>query len=400
MALQQRHRAVRGSGRVRARAIAGFCRAPAAQFAAMFVRLAPLLKLCAAITFALLLIDLALFRSGAYARWVIKPESMPGSVVRGALTIEHYRDPTRHNILVLGDSQIGEGLSARSADAASGRDELHFINGSIPGTKPRDWFYLLREIDPDTSQFSAIALMVDYDLAYTQQDLSDYPLDTYYSASLLRLGDLRDFPASFSSSNPSERARRDILLPLQGLHEDARDLLAHPLRRAHEIRKVRPTWIDNLAGYSSRSDTLPDLKLDPSSCMPKYWADAESEWKPKLETYLRDLRKKAPETIQLANQNYERYWLRRIAERYHARGVPVIVFAMARGPWKADFLPSPTLNAALVALRDTGLITPLPGDAFIELEKPQFFYDTLHLNATGRERFSKMFATQIAPLVR
>ena len=60
------------------------------------------------------------------------------------LAIErHYRDPTRRNILVLGNSQIGEGFSAQIADAASARGDskAHFVNGSIPGTTPRVWDY-------------------------------------------------------------------------------------------------------------------------------------------------------------------------------------------------------------------------------------------------------------------
>lgn len=365
----------------------------------MFARVAQLLKLVAAVALGLLLIDLALFRSGLYACWAMKPESMPGSVMRGAMTIARYRDPARKNVLVLGNSQIGDGLSMRIADAASARNDLHFINGAVPGTRPRDWFYLLREIDPSASRYAAIALMVDYDLAHESIDLSNYPLDISYSAPLLRLGDLADFPASFDLPDLRSRARRAILLPLQALHEDAHDLLAHPLRRVHEIRKVRPAWIDNLAAYSSSSYALPDLELDTASCMPLSWGAHEAEWKPKLETYLRDLRKQAPESTRIANQAYERLWLGRIAQRYRARGIPVIVFAMARGPWKADFLPDPMLNPALVELRDAGLITALPGNAFVELEKPQFFFDTLHLNATGRERFSKMFAVQVAPLV-
>ncbi len=363
----------------------------------MFVRLAPLLKLLAAVLLSLLLLDLALFRSGAYNA-LIKPDSTAGSVVGAELVIRKYHEPTRKNVLVLGNSQIGEGFSAKLADMAAQRPDLHFINGSVAGTSPRVWNYLLREVDPDANRFAAIAMMVEYDGLYNWNDFANYPLDISYSTPLLRLGDLDDFSGSFSAADLRARARRLILLPPQGLHDDMQDFLAHPLRRLHDLRKVRPAWLYAVGQYGGREGALPDLALDPGSCMPKSW-DSHTEWKPKLETYLRDLRKPAPEQTQIANQNYERLWLGRIAQRYRERGVPVIVFAMARGPWKADFLPAPTLNPALVELRDAGLITPLPGDAFIGLEKPQFFYDTLHLNATGREKFSQLFATQVAPLV-
>ena len=107
-----------------------------------------------------MLVDLSLFRSGLYYRWA-EPDSTAGSVVRAQMTIRHDYEPDRRNVLVLGNSRIGEGFSALLADAASGNDDLHFINGSIAGTTPRVWYYLLRAIDPDANRFSAIALMVD-----------------------------------------------------------------------------------------------------------------------------------------------------------------------------------------------------------------------------------------------
>lgn len=364
----------------------------------MFARIAPLLKLLAAAFLALLLIDLALFRSGVYSM-LIKPDSTAGSVVGAELVVRKYREATRKNVLVLGNSQIGEGFSAALADAAVQRPDLHFINASVAGTSPRVWNYLLREVDPDGDRFAAIALMVEYDGLYNWNDFANYSLDISYSTPLLRLVDLDEFTESFTAADLRARARRTILLPEQGLHEDLQDFLAHPLRRMHDLRKVRPAWLYAVSQYGGHGGALPELVLDPGSCMPANWGADAAEWKPRLETYLRDMRKPAPQQMQIANQNYERLWLGRIAQRYHARGIPVIVFAMTRGPWKADFLPAPTLNPVLIELRDAGLITALPGDAFVELEKPQFFFDTLHLNAAGRERFSKLFAAQVAPLV-
>jgi len=364
----------------------------------MLQRLAPLLKLVAATLLILVLIDAALFRSGVYAR-LIRPESTAGSVVSAEMAIRYYRDPTRHNVLVLGNSQIGEGFSAQIADAASGDPTLHFVNGSAPGTMPRVWDYLLRKVDPKATRFRAIVMMVNYDETYNWNNLTDYPLDISYTTTLLRLRDLDDFPRTFAQPALRERAARAILLPLQALHEDAQDLLAHPLERFHQVHKVRPVWLSALGPYGGQGGALPSLDIDVAAGKPKSWGDDEGTWKPKLEGYFRDMRKEAPKALQATNAEYERYWIDRIATRYRANGATVVVFSMVRGPWKGELMPPPVLDRTLSELRDSGKIVALPGDAFSEFERPELFFDTLHLNSTGREKFSKVFATKVAPLV-
>ena len=364
----------------------------------MLHRLAPLLKLVAATFLVLILIDAVLFHSGVYTP-VIKPDSTGGSVVGAMMAIDYYHDAAKKNVLVLGNSQIGEGFSAELADAQGVGPDIHFINGAAPGTTPRVWDYMLREIDPERRRFSAIALMVDYDLDFTWTDLANYSLDLSYTTPMLNLRDVRDFPKTFTDRALQGRARRQILLPIQALHDDIQDLIARPLRRIHDVNKVRPIWLGSLAIYGGRGGELPPLAIDTQAAMPTSWGEFETAWKPKLGPYFRDIRKAAPPATRAANENYERYWIARIAAHYRSVGVPVIVFNMARGPWKAQLLPSPAPNRVLAELRAAGDIVMLPGDAFIGLEKPEYFVDTLHLNSAGREKFSKLFAAQVAPLV-
>ena len=85
--------------------------------------------------------------------------------------------------------------------------------------------------------------MVDYDVAANRLDMPNYSLDTSYLIQLLRLADLRDYPASFTSDSERERARRAILLPLQSLRDDVRDLFVHPLDRYKELNRNRKDWL-------------------------------------------------------------------------------------------------------------------------------------------------------------
>lgn len=360
--------------------------------------LAPLLKLCAVAIIILALVDAALFRSGLYFR-VVKPDSTVGYVFNVAQAIKHYYDPDRKNILVLGNSKVGEGFSAQIADETSGRSDLHFVNGSIAGTTPRSWYYQLRKVDPDANRFAAVALMVDYDIAANPYDMTNYALDTSYVLPFLHLADLQDYPDSFSSSAEHARARRAILLPLQALHDDVRDLLAHPVERFGELHRYRKDWLYSFGHYPGRDGALPPLDIDEKTGLPDDWSPVEANLKPPLEKYFHDLHETPSAETQAANIAYLREWLGRIARRYAGHNVPVIVFVVPRGPWHRMLAPVPAPAGPVALLAAAGSIRPLPGSAFVDLEQPQYFFDTLHMNRHGRETFSRLFAQQVAPLV-
>ncbi len=365
----------------------------------MFYRLSALLKLIAAIALALILLDAAVFRSGVYAPW-IEPDSTAGSVVGTATLIRHDTDPARKNILVLGNSQIGEGFSWPIADATVDDKNLHFVNGSVAGTTPRLWNYLLREVDPAANRYAAVVLMVDYDVSRSLASFADYPLDTSYAAPLLRIVDLNDYPPSFADASLRERALRAILLPVQAMREDLLDFIAHPFKRGKEIVKGRPDWIGATAVYPGHPEALPDLSIDSSSGLPSDWGADAASLKLKLESYFRNLRLDADAKTRAENIDYQRRWVGRIAERYRANGVPVIVFNIPRGPWHGSLVPAPQPNPALLELSRAQAISFLPGDAFVQFEKPQYFFDTLHMNRAGRQAFSVQLAQKIAPFVR
>ncbi|MBS0591642.1 MAG: hypothetical protein JSR65_13540 [Proteobacteria bacterium] len=364
----------------------------------MFARLLPLLKLLAALVLVLLVLDGLVFRSGLYAPW-IEMNSTAGATVGDLQFIRKYTHPAAKNILVLGNSQIGEGFSAPTADQAVGASGLHFVNGAIAGTSPRVWNYLLREIDPASDRFAAIAMMVDYDPAHWTGLFADYSLDSSYAAPLLRLSDLFDYPATFLDRNERERARRTILLPLQAMRLDILDFIAHPLRRYREIVHSRPAWLEAAARYPGRDTALPDLPIDDTLDMPTDWGAQGKELQAKLEPYFHGLKISASKDTLAANIAYEHEWIGRIAARYRAKGIPVFVFSVPRGPWHGTLVAPAQPNAALLDLSRAGLIRILPGDAFVSFEKPGFFFDTLHMNHLGREAFSQRFAEIVAPLV-
>lgn len=362
-------------------------------------RIRPLLNLVAAAFLCLALFDTALFRSGVYAI-VAEPESTAGSLVRTTMKIDGNFQPGKRNILVLGDSRIGEGFSMPLADAAANRADLHFINGSIAGTTPRVWNYLLREIDPDATRFAAIVMMLDYDLADQRQNLLDRRIDIAYLRPLLRIGDLLFFPNSFNDPALRQEARRAIILPMQAMHDDIRSLLASPRKRHKEITVSRPTWLAATVAYPGRPQTLPDLAIDAVTGMPDSWNGLDKKIESRIRGYFQSIQKVASDSLQTTNMDYLLRWLPTIVDRYHAAGIPVIVFSIPRGPWISPLVSTPPQpNAAIAALQINGKLVALPGAAFTNLEHPQYFVDELHLNSVGREEFSRRLAQRVASLL-
>jgi hypothetical protein len=361
-------------------------------------RLKPLIELALAIASVVVLIDAAVFRSGAYTP-LIEFDSTAGSVVTATRAIDRWYDPARRNVLVLGDSKVGQGFSALLADASAARPDLHFINGSVAGTTPRVWSYLLREIDPQARRFAAVVMMVDYDERHQRADLTNYAPDTSYVEPLLRLSDLIGYPATFTDAAQRERARRAILFPMTALRADILSLLAHPLRRIHEIRKIRPRWIADALAYAGREGHLPELPIDPATGMPGDWGTDAGANRAGFSDYFRELRKQTDAHLQAANRAYVDKWIGEIARRYRANRAPVIVFCMPRGPWQTELIGAPEAGSALRRLVDERLVTALPGDAFSGLEQPRYFFDLQHLNRDGRERFTPMLARQVAARV-
>lgn len=362
------------------------------------IKLLPLLKLLVVAATCLLLIDVIVFRSGWYSGW-IQPNSTAGSVVASMLQVDRYREPQLKNVLILGNSKMGEGFSGPLANRAVARPDLHFVNGAVAGTSPRIWDYLLREQDPNTNRYAAIVLMVDYDLAALEQDLGNYSLDTSYLRPLLRLRDLQSYPSSFSDPEQQTRARRAILLPMQALHDDLVSLLRAPWKRYKEIVTNRPIWLKAVIDYPGRDQVLPNLNIDADTGMPMDWSPLEASRKAELDGYFKGLRRVATLERQAENERYFRTWLGAIAKRYKAAGIPVIVFSAPRGPWHQQLGNPPQPNHVIQSLVNEDALLALPGDAFISLEQPLYFFDSLHMNRAGRERFSQLLAAQIAPLI-
>ncbi|WP_395680353.1 hypothetical protein [Dokdonella sp.] len=366
----------------------------------MFGRLFFLLRLVGVGIAIVASFDAVVFRSGWYARW-LEPESVAGATRSTVRRIEATTLPGRRNILVIGNSKVGEGLSTVLADSAVSTHGLHFVAGAIPGSDVRIWYYLLREIDPDARRFRAIVLApplaVDEDLA----KMADHAADIAYLTTLLRLGDIASFPSSFEDPILRDRASRAILFPAQPLRRDVATFLWAPALRYAKVKDSEANGVANYLRYPGRSQAFPDLPIDPATRAPSRWDGIDDPTRQGLlDHYFRWLHARPAPDVVASNDRYYRHWLGLLVERYRGTGVPLILFEAPRGPWHGSEVPAAEPNGAIADLIASGDVLALPGSTFVDIERPHNFFDFQHMNRAGRELFTARLAQRIEALLR
>lgn len=365
----------------------------------MFRRLVFITRLVVVALLVVVVFDALVFRSSFYWRW-LEPGSVAGSTRNALRLVEATTMPGRRNVLVVGNSRIGEGLSMALADQTVTDKRLHFVNGFIPGSDLRIWYYLLREVDPDARRYSAIVLATPLAAEEELGKMANRAADINYLAPLLRLGDLPSFASSFDDPVLRNQAARAILFPMQPMRRDLMAFLSAPLDRYRKSRVHEKDYVPNYLRYLGRNEALPDLPIDPSTRLPAHWSGVDERMRRGLtEHYFRWLHAKPPGETVASNERYYRYWLDRIVERYQRTGVPIILIAVPRGPWHGSEGSVRAPGGAIGELIAAGKVLALPGDTFTDVEKPPYFFDQEHMNRAGRERFTVRLAQRLQSLL-
>jgi hypothetical protein len=299
----------------------------------------------------------SVFRSGAYWR-VAEPDSNAGAVTHSLLLLEAAYRPGHRTVLVVGDSRVGEGFSGPLA--ARGGD-IDFINLSVPGSTPRTWLYLLREIDRRGFHYDAVLIGLLYEPT-DRIPTADWPLDPVHQVALIGFADLFDYPRVPGPGAPRRAAWRALLLPALTAQADLRALLAAPLQRWHNLRQRRQ-YIDDTIAYPGHEERLPAGGGGPPP-------------------------EPVPAAVAAANARYQHAMVTRIAKRAAGNGAATLAFALPRGPYAAEL---PTLPG----IPDWPGVRVLEPGLLADLEAPEYFFDRLHLNRAGRELLSARLGARV-----
>jgi hypothetical protein len=320
-------------------------------------------------------IERAVFNETVYGRLV----SLQGSsgMVRASLRIcSRPAEPPAREILVLGDSRIGEGFSVRLADEHLAAKGIVVRSAHVPGSVLRIWYYLIKALDRDATRFAAIVLPT---LCYDDADIAEYggldPADRVYDlrfcAPALELADLGEFAGSFRSFDDRAKAARTVALRGFAYKHDFEALLVSPFERLRLLKHPIDAFDRSNYEYDGHEGTIR-----------RETGDAEAH-----------AAQKAPEPSPRVAE-YRRLWLGRLLDRYAHSPTMICWVRIPRGPFGANAPPG-SEHSTLRALAAEGRITLLREDLCVGLERPEYFFDGLHLNREGRRLLSPMLVDAV-----
>ena len=334
--------------------------------------------------------DSLIFRTGWYNEF-LEPDSSAGQLESHLYWLENAPAPKVPQVLVVGDSRIGEGFSSRLANAAVGQ-RIYFWNFGVAGTSPRTWYYALRAADPTRRRFAAIVIALDH---YSDEDglenLEDRLIDQNYLVMRLGLGDCLFFAASMNSMAERHQALAGCLFRGIMLRTDVQAFLAKPTGRMDHARDWLGNGLNYTDGYGGKMESLKGLSVDWSRRSIQFPEGVGERVREEVRNSL--LPDPAPDSNAGTLARYRQRWLGGILDRYKDTPTQMIFFQLPSGP-----LPRPASisRAGFVesASRRAG-VHLFPAETFTDLERPELFADGLHLNHDGRPAFTTRIAERV-----
>ena len=277
---------------------------------------------------ALFAADLLLFHMPVYS-YIIEPDSSTGWV-ETTIHNEHVQQAQHHNlVLTMGDSRFAIAQRIINEEVTPPTGYI-FRAGAIPGSSPRIWYYMLRDMDPDRQAYRAIVFgLDDYDDEDPGWDWADDARSIHYLAARLRLMDAIEFAGSYRSWPLRWEAFRDVLFRGLIYQDDLRALLRHPGNRLHDAIETRDHSEDlyyvwsglerDMKGFAADWDTLKVTSYPP-------WAD--EKLREDINNFL--LHPVYPQTGHPGE--YRRRWLGKMIDRYRNTATKIIFIRLPRGP--------------------------------------------------------------------
>lgn len=333
----------------------------------------------------------AIFRVGWYNKY-LQPNSSAGAVEYYLYWLGRTRPAAVPEVMVLGDSRIEEGFSARIANAASGY-RLNYWNFGIPGSTPRVWYYILRDADPKRTRFGAIVVALDH---YADEDAWDSkenrPIDLNWVIGRLHPWDCWDFAASMGNAGSGAQVFGNCLFRGLALRRDVQEFLGDRAARLKLTKDWRNNGLGYVNGYAGNPQDLQGLTAD----FEKHTINIP----PGVTGTRRDtvfnmvIQQPTPQKGEL--MRYRQLWLGRIVDLYRNSKTKIVFIELPRAPLPKPESPTPA-TALKAALSRPG-VAALPAATFRDLERPEYFADGLHLNVGGREIFSTRLGKLVPPL--
>jgi lysophospholipase L1-like esterase len=335
--------------------------------------------------------DGLIFRTGWYNRY-LEPDSSAGSLEAQLHWLKESRAPKGREVLVIGDSRIAEGFSARTANSTTDQ-RINFWNFGLGGTTPRVWYYTLRDADPTRRRFAAIAIALDnYSDADWFAEFEDRATDQNYLVMRLGLGDCLGFAMSMHEMAARQHALFGCLFRGMILRNDVQTFLAHPEARLTHAADWLQNGLGYNSGYGGMTENLRGLSVNWSNRSIQFPDGVSDATRANVTKFV--LRDPVAQTGEVARYRWR--WLGGILDLYQDSPTRLIFLQLPRAPLIDPMVPTERKTPRFVdSATKTPRVNVLPAGTFEDLERPEFFADGLHLNHDGRPIFSERLARQV-----
>ena len=332
-------------------------------------------------------LDGAIFHTGLYTS-ILAPVSFAGRMVMLTKAEKQRVSSGRKEVLVVGDSRIAEGFSAAVADQLGSEGGLKFESLAEPASSIEIWHYILREVDPTARRYSAIVIPYGYG-----HDRRTQAAKISMAGPLLRYGDCFDFPFGFERWSDRYRAFTACIFRGSAFQADVVDLLENPIARVKSIQLARSA-VRSRTTYEGHEGDIAGTRYDPVTgqlSFPSRLTEAQRE-------AIRRSLTPPTEAERALLIKFQRYWLRKILERYSGSSTAIVLMPAPRGPFGGFSGFSMAYDTFFGGITtDNKSVFSLPEHMFDFIEAPQYYFDGYHLNAKGRQKFTEIM---VAELVR
>jgi len=292
-------------------------------------------------------------------------------------------------VVTLGDSRFS--YPPTVMDEQTRQTGYTFSHAGLAGSKPRDWYYMIRALDPTTRAYRAVMIgLDDFDDEDQDDEERERLLDLRMVVNQLGLRDVFEFAWSYRTWPSRWDAFRGALLKGTVYRPDIAEFLSAPRERLAKVKQYHEGWPQWTHDYVPEDRTLAGLSIDWTNWKAIYPPGVSAAEQESIDSIL--LRRATPQTGSLAD--YRRHWLGAIIDRYKNSPTKIILVRLPRGP---VVRPESLVKKLTSSIRELGRkknVILVDEHRFDSLERPEFFKDALHLNREGASRFSIMLAQE------
>ncbi|SRR5579871_159366 len=335
-----------------------------------------------------LLLDIAIFRTKLYPSY-IEPISAAGWF---EITFRREQQSPRGGNLIL---TVGNSRFAYYPEVANQIAPAYgyiFRNGSVAGSDPRVWYYLLRDLDPQADRYRAVVFGVD-DYDDYGYDFADALQDMHQVISRLRWSDAADFPWTYHEPENRIAAFRGTILKGVVYQADVLALLDDPRGRIKNVRESRLWRQSHPYDYTNWDKSVVGLEIDWTTRKAIFPATMTPQERQIATNYIQYRGVAVPELAE-----YKRLWFGRILDHYKNSRTKIVFVRLPRGPIAPPPLPVHP-RAALRELASRPNVFLSEEHEFEYLEHPELFRDYIHLNHAGAMQFTPRLVEVVIKIV-